>query len=228
MLSKITEQFLTIQGEGRSVGQTAYFIRLAGCNLWCQWCDSMHSVDPKLYKDKSFVIDYSAIPNNCGLVVLTGGEPTLFDLPSIKTELKKINPAVRVEVESNATIFPESVVGDFYWNLSPKLKSSNQKTPIQDQMRLGKMNEWSQFAKDNPERVIFKFVCTGEKDLTEISEIVEKFQIPRHLVFLMNEGQTTESQSLEKTNYLIEHAKTNGFNFSPRLHVLYWGSRRGV
>ena len=228
MLTKITEQFLTIQGEGRSVGQAAYFIRLAGCNLWCQWCDSMHSVDPKLYQGKSVNIDFSAIPKNCNLVVLTGGEPTLFDLRSIQLELKKINPAVRVEVESNATTFPESIVGDFFWNLSPKLKSSKQKTSHQDQLRLAKLNEWSLFANENPDRVIFKFVCTGENDLAEIKELIHKYKLPPHLIFLMNEGQTAESQSLEKTNYLIEHAKTNGFNFSPRLHVMYWGSRRGV
>jgi 7-carboxy-7-deazaguanine synthase len=228
MLTKITEQFLTIQGEGRSVGQTAYFIRLAGCNLWCGWCDSMHSVDPNLYKDKSFEIDYSSIPKNCSLVVLTGGEPTLFDLRSIKTELRKINPNVRIEVESNATIFPKDIAEEFYWNLSPKLKSSAQKTSNQDQLRLLSLPDWIELSQKNPGRIIFKFVCTHEKDLAEITELVRDYKIPPPLVFLMNEGQTAESQSLEKINYLIEYAKAHGFNFSPRLHVMYWGSRRGV
>lgn len=225
---KITEQFLTIQGEGRSIGQTAYFIRLAGCNLWCKWCDSMHSVDPHLYHGVTSEINYSVIPKTCSLVVITGGEPTLFDLKKIRSELLKINPQMRIEVESNATQFPVDYVAGFYWNLSPKLNSSQQKLPVQDQLRLVQLPAWSEFAQKNPERAIFKFVITQTKDLAEVDALVDLYKIPKNLVFLMAEGQTKESQSLEKTEPVINYAKLNGYNFSPRLHVMYWGSQRGV
>lgn len=225
---KITEQFLTIQGEGRSVGQTAYFIRLAGCNLWCKWCDSMHSVDPHLYHGVTTDINYSAIPKNCTLAVITGGEPTLFDLKKIRAELLKINPQMRIEIESNATQFPVEYVSVFFWNLSPKLSSSQQKLPVQDQLRLVQLPAWSEFAQKNPERVIFKFVITQKKDLAEVDALIELYNIPKNLVYLMAEGQTQESQSLEKTEFVINHAKTNGYNFSPRLHVMYWGAKRGI
>lgn len=225
---KITEQFLTIQGEGRSVGQTAYFIRLAGCNLWCKWCDSMHSVDPHLFHGVTSEINYSAIPQTCSLAVITGGEPTLFDLKKIRAELLKINPQMRIEVESNATQFPIDYVAHFFWNLSPKLASSQQKLPVQDQLRLVQLPAWSEFAQKNPDRVIFKFVITSQKDLIEVDALVELYKIPKKLVYLMAEGQTKESQSLEKTEYVINYAKDHGYNFSPRLHVMYWGAQRGV
>lgn len=225
---KITEQFLTIQGEGRSVGQSAYFIRLAGCNLWCKWCDSMHSVDPHLFHGLTSEINYSVIPNTCSLAVITGGEPTLFDLKKIRAELLKINPQMRIEVESNATQFPIDYVTHFFWNLSPKLASSHQKNPVQDQLRLVQLAAWSEFAQQNPNRVIFKFVITGQKDLSEVEALLELYKIPKNLVYLMAEGQTKESQSLEKIEYIINYAKENGYNFSPRLHVMYWGSQRGV
>ncbi len=228
LINKVTEQFLTIQGEGRSVGQTAYFIRLAGCNLWCKWCDSMHSVDPHLYHGITSDINYSAIPQNTSLVVITGGEPTLFDLKKIRSELLKINPQMRIEVETNATKFPIDYVANFFWNLSPKLNSSQQKTPVQDQLRLVQLSAWSEFAQKNPDRPIFKFVITQTKDLAEVDALVELYKIPKNLVYLMAEGQTKESQSLEKTEYLINYAKANGYNFSPRLHVMYWGAQRGV
>lgn len=227
--NQITEQFLTIQGEGRSVGRLAYFIRLAGCNLWCKWCDSMHSVDPKLFKGKNFPIDYSQIPTDCDLVVITGGEPTLFGLKSIREGLLQGNPNREIEVESNATRFPSELVDLFRWNLSPKLKSSQQKSPELDQKRLVSLKLWVDYAHKTPlNNVNFKFVITSTEDLEEVLYLVEEYQIPKKHVYLMAEGQTPESQSLASIEYILEFAKQHALNFSPRLHILFWGQKRGV
>ena len=223
----ITEQFLTIQGEGRSVGRLAYFIRLAGCNLWCQWCDSMHSVDPKLFKGKVFPIDYTQIPDECRLIVVTGGEPTLFDLGTIRDLVLKAEPRREIEVETNATRFPSSLVDDFKWNLSPKLKSSFQKSPELDQKRTAGLQQWADYSRGRS-NVIFKFVITTEEDLFDVLNIVKQYHIEPHLVYLMAEGQLPESQSLQSVNYILEFAKLHSFNFSPRLHIMFWGKTRGV
>lgn len=227
MKNLITEQFLTVQGEGRSVGKLAYFIRFAGCNLWCGWCDSMHSVDPALFRGKTLEIDYADVPDHCNLIVLTGGEPTLFDLGLVRSTLAQGHPSRVFEVESNATSFPEKIVDDFVWNLSPKLKSSQQKTPAMDEKRLKQIRRWGEYSRGR-DNVTFKFVVSGEEDLVEIQELIAQHQIEPHLVYLMAEGQSQESQALERVEWLIEHCKRTGFNFSPRLHVLYWGDRRGV
>lgn len=227
--NRITEQFLTIQGEGRSVGRLAYFIRLAGCNLWCQWCDSLHSVDPKLFKGKTFQIDYAKIPTDCNLVVITGGEPTLFDLETIRSQLILGNSAREIEVESNATRFNADIADQFRWNLSPKLKSSLQKTSDLDQKRLSAIQAWADYARQTKlDNVSFKFVITTPEDLKEVLELSETYQIPRKLVYLMAEGQNPSSQNLDSVNYILEFAKQNNFNFSPRLHILFWGQKRGV
>lgn len=227
--NRITEQFLTVQGEGRSVGRLAYFIRLAGCNLWCQWCDSLHSVDPQLFKGKTFPIDYSKIPTDCHLVVITGGEPTLFDLTSIRAQLLEANPQCEIEVESNATRFPGQIVDQFRWNLSPKLSSSKQKSPELDQKRLVGLQAWVEYARHtNLNNVSFKFVITSSNDLQEVLELVQKYQIPKNLVYLMAEGQKPESQTLTSVEFILEFAKLYGFNFSPRLHIMFWGQKRGV
>lgn len=225
----ITEQFLTIQGEGRSVGRLAYFIRLAGCNLWCQWCDSMHSVDPRLFKGKTFPIDFSQIPTNCPLIVVTGGEPTLFDLTGLREKALQGNPAREIEIESNATRFLADVADLFRWNLSPKLKSSQQKSPELDQKRLSALQDWADYARQTRlDNVSFKFVITSAEDLKEVLELVRLYKIPKNLVFLMAEGQLPESQSLQTIQYILEFAKQHGFNFSPRLHIMFWGKKRGV
>ena len=219
---------MTIQGEGRSVGRLAYFIRLAGCNLWCRWCDSLHSVDPEKFRGKTAPIDYSKVPSNCSLVVITGGEPTLFDLAEIRRQLLKGNPNIAIEVETNATVFPTEIVDDFLWNLSPKLKSSEQIKESFDQKRMLKLGEWARYAQGSRGNVIFKFVIVEKGDLEEVQKIVDEFAIPPSLVYLMAQGATTESQSLSAVGYLVNSAKERGFNFSPRLHVMFWGEKRGV
>lgn len=227
--NRITEQFLTIQGEGRSVGRLAYFIRLAGCNLWCRWCDSLHSVDPQLFKGKTFPIDFNQIPTDCHLIVITGGEPTLFNLAAIREQALIGNPHREIEVETNATRFPKELVDLFRWNLSPKLKSSSQKSAELDEKRLSQLHLWAEYARQSQlGNVIFKFVITSKDDLKEVSDLVQKHQIPKNLIYLMAEGQTPESQNLTAINYVLEYAKQQGFNFSPRLHILFWGQKRGV
>lgn len=222
------EQFLTIQGEGRSVGKLAYFIRLAGCNLWCRWCDSMNAVDPIQFRGKTFPIDYGKIPADCPLVVLTGGEPTLFNLNEIRNEVRKVNSGCVIEVESNGTVFPVSIVDLFLWNISPKLTSSDQKSEAHDQKRLLKIQDWSDYAQKKPGEVIFKFVISSPKDLDEVLELVADYGLQKSSVYLMAQGATAESQSTAAVEYLIDAAMRFGFNFSPRLHVQLWGDRRGV
>ncbi len=227
MKNLITEQFLSLQGEGRSIGKPAYFIRFAGCNLWCRWCDSMHSVDPQLYLGKTGPIDCEKIPDHCNLIILTGGEPTLFDLSEVRSRLLVGNPKRIFEVESNATIFPENIVDNFVWNLSPKLKSSEQKNEILEKSRLQKISVWAEYAK-NRDNVSFKFVLTDPNDLQEVEQLIKENQILPNMVYLMAEGQSRESQQLQKVEWIIEACKNKGFNFSPRLHILFWGDQRGV
>lgn len=225
MKNLITEQFLTIQGEGRSVGKPAYFIRFAGCNLWCEWCDSMHSVDPAQFRGRTFPIDYEKIPSHCNLIVLTGGEPTLFDLSEVRERLNQ--PGRMFEVESNATRFPREIADEFVWNLSPKLQSSAQKTDRMEQERLQCLSLWADYSRERT-NVTYKFVIRDENDLREVELLTREYGIPHSQVYLMAEGHTRESQALSAVEWIIEACKRTGFNFSPRLHVLLWGDRRGV
>ncbi len=188
----------------------------------------MHSVDPHKFHGKTHEIDYSALPKKCPLVVITGGEPALFDLPLMRQNILSMNSQSRIEVESNATLFPDFNLTDFFWNLSPKLKSSQQKTTQQDQLRLINLEKWVQFTKEHPEHVIFKFVVQSSNDLREIQDLIFDYKIPRDRVYLMPEGVTPESQSGQLAHDLVEFAKVNGLRFTSRLHILLWGNKRGV
>ena len=85
----LMEFFYTIQGEGYHQGRAAYFIRLAGCDVGCHWCDVKESWDagshPQVAVDK-MVAD--AADQESDIVVVTGGEPLMHDLTNLTGQLK--------------------------------------------------------------------------------------------------------------------------------------------
>src|SRR4026207_566550 len=86
----VMEHFYTSQGEGFHQGKAAYFIRLAGCDVGCVWCDVKESWDA----DKHPKSNVSEITSNAGkypgkIAVVTGGEPLMHDCSALTDELRK-------------------------------------------------------------------------------------------------------------------------------------------
>ncbi len=111
------EMFYTLQGEGYHQGKAAYFIRLAGCDVGCVWCDVKESWDAS--KHPVFSIDKnvtSALAHPARLAIITGGEPLLYNLDALTTALKKVGFEVNIETSGSS---PMS--GNWDWVcLSPK------------------------------------------------------------------------------------------------------------
>ena len=113
----IMESFFTIQGEGFYSGRAAYFIRLAGCDVGCTWCDVKESWDELLHPSIAVEnIVNEAVTSNCDFVVITGGEPALHDLTKI-TELLREN-GIEIAIETSGTALLKGKV-DWYC-FSPK------------------------------------------------------------------------------------------------------------
>lgn len=111
------EDFYTIQGEGYYQGHAAYFIRLGGCDVGCVWCDVKESWDadahPKISIDE---IVKRAKNSGTEIVVITGGEPAMYDLSGLTQELKKAG--LRTNIETSGA-YP--VTGNWDWVcFSPK------------------------------------------------------------------------------------------------------------
>ena len=86
----LVEDFYTIQGEGYHTGKPAYFIRIGGCDIGCQWCDSKISWNPSEHRLISVEeVVRKAVESPAKAVVVTGGEPSLYNLEPLCTELKK-------------------------------------------------------------------------------------------------------------------------------------------
>lgn len=113
----VMEKFYTLQGEGFHQGKAAYFIRLAGCDVGCVWCDVKDSWDvdrhPR-YAISDLVRSASAHPGR--MAVITGGEPLMHDCSTLTHELRRAGFATHIETSG---AWPLSGAWDWIC-LSPK------------------------------------------------------------------------------------------------------------
>ena len=111
------EAFYTIQGEGHYQGRAAYFIRLAGCDVGCHWCDVKESWDASQHPMQTvehMVAEAAAFTGR--IAVITGGEPLMHDLTNLTAELKK--EGFRNHIETSGA---HPLSGEWDWIcLSPK------------------------------------------------------------------------------------------------------------
>lgn len=94
----VMEHFYTIQGEGTFSGHAAYFIRLAGCDVGCVWCDVKESwtvEEHQLIFIDDLIKEIKKHPTK--LIVLTGGEPLMYDLTSLTSALIKNGYQLNIE-----------------------------------------------------------------------------------------------------------------------------------
>ena len=214
----------TIQGEGLGAGKPAVFLRLAGCNLSCTWCDTRYSWDWKRFdpsvEAKRLAVgevfdelyDLAAMGE---LIVITGGEP-LLQAEALRRLIIGLNRADHaVEIETNGTRPPLGPpVAGVRYNVSPKLDNAD--TPNRDVHP-----DW----RGRPD-VRLKFVVSGQGDAVEIGNLVRDLAIPPSRVAVMPEGQTVER--LEQTAPIaLQVALDLGARYSDRLHIRLWGGERG-
>jgi 7-carboxy-7-deazaguanine synthase len=228
---RIAEIFYSIQGEGLLAGVPSIFIRTSGCNLRCHWCDTPYaswrpegpemSVPEILQKISAW---------NCRHVVLTGGEPMIApDLPELAATLKK--EGKHITIETAGTIAPNNISCDLA-SISPKLSNS---TPSSEQDRA-----WSkkhEAARLQPEVIAewirnypfqLKFVVSTENDLAEIKDLLSRLPpVPLHQILLMPEGIDVKMLA-DRSPWLVEICKREGFRFCPRLQIELFGHTRGT
>ncbi|HEY9343550.1 MAG TPA: 7-carboxy-7-deazaguanine synthase QueE [Hanamia sp.] len=113
----VMEAFYTLQGEGFHQGKAAYFIRLAGCDVGCVWCDVKESWDKDLYPYQEIEeIVEKAKKHPARLAVITGGEPTLYNLERLTKSLRDEGFQTNIETSGSSLL-----TGSWDWIcLSPK------------------------------------------------------------------------------------------------------------
>lgn len=252
----ISELFYSIQGEGKRTGCPSFFIRTNLCNLRCKFnggnlCDTPYtswdfknSVNIGEMQVKDIISEYKKY-NPCDIVI-TGGEPTIQsrELVSLCREIKNFpsnlfpHSSVGMEqifitLETNGTFINDYIEFINLVSISPKLKSSipiNTKfenTHSKNRLNYKTLSAYHEMHQKRKFDIQWKFVITSEEDIAEIKDLQEKIGFKNNDIFLMPEG-ITEKDLSEKRLMVVELCKKYHFNFTDRLQILLWGSKRGV
>jgi 7-carboxy-7-deazaguanine synthase len=230
---RISEIFYSLQGEGALTGVPSVFVRTSGCNLRCRWCDTPYASwrpEGREWPVEEIVAEVQRTPARH--VVLTGGEPMLAKaLPELAQRLREEN--YHITIETAGTLAPNGIACDLA-SISPKLANA---TPSPEKAGEAWVTRHEQ-TRWQPEvlrawaadyQVQWKFVIATEADLAEARAMLEEsgLQPQPSQVLLMPEG--IESATLQsRYPLLIEACKQYGYRLSPRLHIDWFGNRRGT
>ena len=153
---KVSEIFTSFQGEGPYVGTPATFLRLYGCNLNCEWCDTDISTYEMLSVDDVAEILITQMEfNNIKTLIITGGEPTL-QMEEVKRLIEELPDDIRIQMETNGSLF--EYIPEVEFVISPK----------EDKEKVFE----NYYKYDN---VFFKFVITSQEDIDEVISLKEKY-----------------------------------------------------
>ena len=131
----LMEEFYSIQGEGYYTGNSAYFLRIGGCDVGCHWCDVKESWDATSHpptKVLDMILNILNFPTET--VVVTGGEPLMWNMSFLTKSLKK--KGLRTHLETSGS---HELSGEWDWIcLSPKKfqKPLNTINPIADELKI--------------------------------------------------------------------------------------------
>lgn len=194
------------------------FVRLQGCSVGCAWCDTRYSWDPAGGEAKPFDALLAEVrAAGAENVVVTGGEPLEHPafMPLVEG-LKSLDR--RVEVETAGMIVPPPAGVD-QWNVSLKLAHSG--VPASRRLRGEAISRFRDLG------AWFKFVVATEADVDEVLAIQARWALPSRRIVLMPLGMRRDEQQARMAD-VVAWCRRHGFRFSPRLHILIWGPKRGV
>ena len=216
---RVSEWFLSIQGEGPSAGMPAHFLRLQGCSVGCQWCDSKFTWNPEKGKEVSLrgLADELAKLGKAEMIVLTGGEP--LEHPHFLAVVEwACSRWKRVEIETSGIGRPPPLPANATYNWSPKLRTVTERADATWQYA-------AQFL--GHDQFICKVVVDSQLDWGDLLLRVERAQIPAHKVVVMPQGIST-TELAERGKWLAPVCIQAGYRLSPRMQVEIWGAKRGV
>ncbi len=127
-LLPVMEMFYSIQGEGYNTGKAAFFIRIGGCDVGCHWCDVKESWDASIHPlTPADEILENIRQHPAQAVVITGGEPLMYNLDYLCTILKEHN--ISIYLETSGTY---ALSGSFDWIcVSPKSQMTARRDMLQ-------------------------------------------------------------------------------------------------
>lgn len=228
---RVSEFFYSIQGEGRTMGVPAVFVRLQACNILCdgEWtCDTIDvwKTGTK-YDCFDFLKELSPYVKhlkNGAHLIFTGGEPLIQDKAIFNFILEfyqvhRFKPFIEIETNGTKTPSKDLALQVDLFNCSFKLKNSGVTYERRIKMEsLKALNEYN---------TIFKIVVGNRKDFAEAKNILDKIGVSRENIYLMPPADNIEE--LHKMSKVVaEICKEESINLSTRLQIVLWNKTVGV
>ena len=218
---KVVEKFVSINGEGSKAGQLAVFVRFAGCNLDCVYCDTKWANEKDVsYSEMSKEEIYEYIKST-GVrnITVTGGEPLLQDGIYEFLEYLSLDKELSVEIETNGSVdisLFKKIDNTPSFTMDYKLDYSN----MENKMFLDNL-------KNLDKRDVIKFVSGSQKDLEILKNIVEKYNlIERTKVYVSPVFGAIEPSVI--VDWMIDN-NLNGMNLQIQMHKIIWDpEKKGV
>ncbi len=209
---RIVETFLSIQGEGLQMGRLTYFVRTAGCNLRCSWCDTGYALNDSDAKCQMSPDEVLELIGDVKSICLTGGEP-LLQKDAREFIEKAIEAGKTLVLETNGSVsiagLPDSE------NLIVSMDIKCPSSGMQDRMDLDNLAHLKR--KDQ-----LKFVIGDEEDLAYAEEFISKHPTEANVIFSPVGGVSLEKLANEVISKKLD------VRVLPQLHKIIWGDRKGV
>lgn len=218
---KVVEKFISINGEGRLCGQLSVFIRFAGCNLNCSYCDTTWANEKDVPYELMSAYDIHEYIKSTGVknATLTGGEPLLQEGVIELLEVLSRDKELNIEIETNGSVLLNkfaNIENSPSFTMDYKLPSSN----MEEKMAVENFNYLSK--KDT-----VKFVSGSTKDLEKAKYIIDKYNlVDKASVYI---SPVFEEIQMEDIVEFMKDNKMNGVNLQVQLHKIIWEpSKKGV
>lgn len=228
----------TIQGEGMVIGQKTMFVRTAGCDYRCRWCDSSFTWDGSA-KDEVKQMTAEDIwqqlkqlgGDRFNHVTISGGNPALLKgLRALISLLKKHN--MRIGLETQGSVWQDWFYDIDDLTISPKPPSSNMKT------NFTMLDTIMERLTAHRGHVSLKVVVFDDEDFAYATTVHQRYPTVPFYVQVGNDhiheadDVTLCLQLLQKLEWLVDKVvqskEMNNVRVLPQLHTLLWGNRRGV
>lgn len=230
----------TIQGEGPHVGMQTLFVRVAGCDFKCAWCDSKFAwkIDGSIKrygtKELADILVQECNNSKCSNVVLTGGNPCLYDFKQVIDILHDNN--ITVDIETQGSKMPDWLLDVDLLVISPKAPSSKQPDVYKT------VNEYMKLLLSVKQKVAIKIPVFNEEDFEfamKYYALVDYYRekgVDIDLYLSVGNTNTTEAGDISKrvlTDYeklinMVANSYMERVFILPQVHTLVWGNKQGV